>query len=398
MNKPLKLLADVKYGKSPTDVRTDHSYIPIYGTGGIVGSASRGLFQGDGVVVGRKGTLGKPIYVSGDYWVIDTAYAVAPFQGVDAKWLYYNLANYDLESLNEATGVPSINRDYLYRIEFVTLSYPEQRKIAKILSTVDNLIEKTQAMIGKYQSIKQGMMHDLFTRGVDENGHLRPSYEEAPHLYKESELGWISKEWEVSNLKDSLGLVIDNRGKTPPYSEDSIFELIETASISHMVKFPDYSRVTKYVDEHTYYEWFRGHPEKDDVLISTVGEYAGSTAYMETNRGTIAQNLIALRFVPSHSSLYIFYWTKTDGFRRQIHNVMMNAAQPSLKVPHLLASKFPVPKLQEQHVIANKIDSINNLLNSSVSEISKYVSLKAGLMQDLLTGKVRVKVDAKKCL
>ena len=65
---------------------------------------------------------------------------------------------------------------------------------------MDNLIEKTEALIAKYQAIKQGMMHDLFTRGVDEHGHLRPTHDEAPELYKQSELGWIPKEWEVSPL------------------------------------------------------------------------------------------------------------------------------------------------------------------------------------------------------
>src|SRR5208337_4545302 len=78
----------------------------------------------------------------------------------------------------------------------------QQRKIARILTTLDNLIEKTEALIAKYQAIKQGMMHDLFTRGVDAHGHLRPPQTEAPHLYKQSELGWIPKEWEVRQIGD----------------------------------------------------------------------------------------------------------------------------------------------------------------------------------------------------
>ena len=56
----------------------------------------------------------------------------------------------------------------------------EQRKIARILTTLDNLIEKTEALIAKYQAIKQGMMHDLFTRGVDAHGHLRPTQPKPP--------------------------------------------------------------------------------------------------------------------------------------------------------------------------------------------------------------------------
>jgi type I restriction enzyme S subunit len=85
------------------------------------------------------------------------------------------------------------------------LHYPHSpnKKIAKILSTCDEVIEKTEAAIAKYKAIKQGMMHDLFTRGIDTaTGKIRPSYQEASELYKESALGMIPKEWEVKRLED----------------------------------------------------------------------------------------------------------------------------------------------------------------------------------------------------
>ena len=91
-------------------------------------------------MVARKGTLDNPTFVAGPCWVIDTAYAVIPKTEVDAMWLYYSLANYDLRSLNEATGVPSISRDYLYRIGLFSPELREQRRISNILETTDNLI------------------------------------------------------------------------------------------------------------------------------------------------------------------------------------------------------------------------------------------------------------------
>jgi len=79
---------------------------------------------------------------------------------------------------------------------------PQQQRIAEILSTVDEAIEQTEALIAKTQAIKAGLMHDLFTRGVLPNGQLRPPREEAPQLYKQSPLGWIPREWEVAELGD----------------------------------------------------------------------------------------------------------------------------------------------------------------------------------------------------
>ena len=74
---------------------------------------------------------------------------------------------------------------------------PEQLKIAHILTTVDDLIDRTEALIAKLRAIKQGLMHDLLTRGVDEHGQLRPPREEAPELYRELAVGWVPREWEA---------------------------------------------------------------------------------------------------------------------------------------------------------------------------------------------------------
>ena len=219
MSESLRNLSTIEYGASPKEIRSnDYTSIGIYGTGGLVGSATKPLFHGPLVVVARKGTLDKPLFISGDCWVIDTAYAVLPNANVDAKWLYYNLLKYDLKKLNESTGVPSISRDYLYRVTFETFPLPEQRKIARILSTVDAVIEKTEAAIAKYKAIKSGMMRDLFTRGIDlKTGKLRPMYEDAPELYKQSDFGWMPKEGEVVRIGEFSSI---KGGKRLPAGRD----------------------------------------------------------------------------------------------------------------------------------------------------------------------------------
>ncbi|MDF0650577.1 MAG: restriction endonuclease subunit S [Nitrospira sp.] len=203
-------MAEVHYGKSPNTVLTEESHLPIIGAGGIYGRASRAMYNGPAVVVPRKGSLGNPQYVDEPFWPVDTTYAVIPKTWVDAKWLYYSLDAFDLTKLNEATGVPSISRDWLYKVLVGSEEYGEQRRIAEILSTVDEAIEQTEALIAKYRKIKTGLMHDLFTPGLSPEASakggvtwkLRPTRAEAPHLYKASPLGWIPKEWEVSTLRE----------------------------------------------------------------------------------------------------------------------------------------------------------------------------------------------------
>lgn len=120
------------------------------------------------------------------------------------KFLYYllTLQRKSLENQAQGSTFEAINSKELKNFTVQIPSHSEQRKIAKILTTVDNLIEKTEALIAKYEAIKQGMMHDLFTRGVDENGRLRPSYQEAPGLYRETEFGKIPKFWKLAKFSD----------------------------------------------------------------------------------------------------------------------------------------------------------------------------------------------------
>jgi type I restriction enzyme, S subunit len=102
--------------------------------------------------------------------------------------------------MEEGTKMPRTSWQDIKDIRVLCPPYLEQQKIAEILTTIDNLIEKTEALIAKYQTVKQGMMHDLFTRGVDAAGKLRPTFEDAPELYQESAIGWIPKEWEALKL------------------------------------------------------------------------------------------------------------------------------------------------------------------------------------------------------
>lgn len=210
-----------------------------------------------------------------------------------------------------------------------------------------------------------------------------------PAGYKQTDIGVIPADWDVKQLKDLVLKVIDNRGKTPPYSSNPDVELIETASISFVTKYPNYSKITKFVSKKTYDNWFRAHPVKDDLLVSTVGEYSGSSAIMEDNRGTIAQNLIAIR-LKDIDPTYAFYWTRSGNFKEQLDQVMMSQAQPSLRVPWLLDFYLNIPKSEEQTAITKVLSDTDELIEGLKNLIKKKKNIKQGAMQELLTGKRRL--------
>ncbi len=105
-----------------------------------------------------------------------------------------------LKAQTSGTGIPHVDRERLEAISVFCPDDAEQQFVAVILDTLDTAIQETEAIIAKLEAVKQGMLHDLLTRGIDDNGELRPPQAEAPHLYKASPLGWIPKEWSVEPL------------------------------------------------------------------------------------------------------------------------------------------------------------------------------------------------------
>ena len=401
MSESLRNLSTIEYGASPKEIRSnDSTSIGIYGTGGLVGSATKPLFHGPLVVVARKGTLDKPLFISGDCWVIDTAYAVLPDANVEAKWLYYNLLKYDLKKLNESTGVPSISRDYLYRVTFETFPLPEQRKIARILSTVDAVIEKTEAAIAKYKAIKSGMMRDLFTRGIDlKTGKLRPMYEDAPELYKQSDFGWMPKEWEVVRIGEFSSI---KGGKRLPAGRD--FSDSETP-------FP-YLRVTDMVDgsinqSNLKYVPIEIEPIIRSYKISTKDVYvtiAGTLGLF----GTIPENLDNAQLTENAAKItdydsreferdYIKNQCSSEIIQSQINReIGVGGGVPKLALFRIARFFFFKPNIKEQSMIVSHINKAEELINKEIANLSKETSIKQALMSDLLTGKVRVKYHEEK--
>lgn len=393
-DRKLRELALIEYGKSPNGFREEKTSIPIYGTGGVIGFAKSSLFNDPLVVVARKGSLGKPYFTSLPCWVIDTAYAVKPYDGVNAKWLYYSLDNFDLESLNEATGVPSISRDYLYRVKINTPSLPEQKKIARILTTVDNLIEKTQALIEKYKAIKQGMMNDLFTRGVDENGKLRPPYEEAPHLYKESELGWIPKEWSVFIVEQLINERPKN-GYSP--KESDVWSGVYMLGLGCLT-FEGFKPLQiKYAPiEDPKLETARVFD--GDILVSrsnTRELVAITVMYKDIGFPCVYSDLM-MKIKPNDkvNSRFFELLLMSSRVRRQLTNASCGTSGSMMKINSyiLLNCSTAIPSTKEQLDILNALKPITGLLEQEYSYLEKIKLIKKGLMQNLLTGKVRVNV------
>lgn len=391
MNKALFQLAVVHYGKSPNSVRQLDGAYPVYGSSGLVAQANEKLFDGKGIVVARKGTLGNPTYVEGGVWVIDTAYYVDPLPGVNAKWLYYQLQNFDLTKLNEATGVPSIGRDLLYRVEFFTPYEPIQERIAEILSSLDDQIAVTEQLLDKNTSIKKGMMTDLFSRGIDPaTGHLRPSFHDAPEFYYHTPLGPVPKGWEYGLLKRFVR--VTEYGISTSLNEDVTgIPVLRMNNIQNNRFDVSDLKYTKDPDA------YRLKLKKGDVLYNRTNsmDHVGKTALWreELEECSFASYLVRLNLHEEQlRPAYFAHWMSQESSQNAIRVFATPAVQQvNINPTNLQRVEICYPgDPHEQDLIVERIDALDDNIAAESANLMKLQEQKAGLMRDLLTGKVPV--------
>jgi type I restriction enzyme S subunit len=387
MSKELRELANVYYGESPAAVLDHDGLFPILGTGGEYGKANKSLYNGPAIVVPRKGSLGNPQLVEQPFWPVDTTYAVIPKAGVDAAWLFYNLDLFDLRRLNEATGVPSISRDWLYRIVFHDPGPVPQREIGIILRSIDQSISCSATLICKYQKIKAGLMHNLFTRGLDDNGQLRRPRAEAPERYKATSIGWIPVDWVTTRI-DNVGTVQLGRQRSPDqHSGKWTMPYLRVANVFD--GFIDYSDVLQM--DFTPAERRSFSLRAGDILLNEGQslELVGRSAMYEGPDEAFCFQNTLVRFRPNEGQSALFYrglfklWLDTGRF--------VLVAKQTTSVAHLGASRFarmvaPQPCPEEQEMIAERLGKIETALQTEENCKQKLEYLKAGLMQHLLSG------------
>ena len=201
-------LADVftlEYGVSLPERKRQAGKVPVVGSAGIVGFHSESAVEGPGVVVGRKGSIGSVTWIDEAFVPIDTTYYVSPNPlCADLRWLYYVLGRENLSVLNRATGVPGLNRDDVYALRRPIPPLPEQRAIAEVLDSIDEAIERTEAVITATQTLSDSLLHELLTRGVP---GWHTEWKDVPGV------GTIPADWEVVRLGD--GVVHVGSGVTP---------------------------------------------------------------------------------------------------------------------------------------------------------------------------------------
>lgn len=368
-------------------------------------SKSLRVDKGD-LIMSICATVGKPMIVDMPACIHDGFVQIYDLQDTSTEYLYYLLQFHenDFEKRGQPGTQVNLNTTIVEREVVFFPKYQQQTKIAKILSTVDNLIDQTQNIIDKYKAVKQGMMADLFSRGIDMSGtpetnksygQLRPNYEDAPELYQETELGWVPKGWDVHPVENvAIGGFKNGYFKDPKLVGSgkkliNVTELyqdfgidITTDKVERIIVSP--KDFEKYKVDIGDLFFTRSSLVLEGIAKSNIVRNLPEEAVFECHVMRLKPNKEFV--VPEFLALF----TGMPKARSYLMSMAKQVTMTTIAQPDMVGLPTPVPSLNEQQAIVEKIDAIDELIRKEKETVEKNKNIKKGLMQDLLTGKVKV--------
>lgn len=332
--------------------------------------------------VGRINIADQP-YIIGRGLVAITGKDVA--QDYLEQYLHFEESNF--RNVSQGSTFEAINSSELstWPIKYPK-DKPEQSKIAEVLYKVDQAIEQTEYLIAKQQRIKTGLMQDLLTRGLDEHGNLRS---EETHEFKKSPLGRIPVEWEVRTCASLccqivVGIVI----RPVQYYKPDGVPMLRSANI-HENRIDPVNLV--YMSERDNEKLSKSQVSAGDLVTVRTG-YPGTTSVIppEFDGCNCVDIVISRPDQERISSDFLSIWINSAHGKRQVLEGQGGLAQQHFNVGEMRTLLVKTPPLNEQKQIEKILQKQAATMTDLDHNLVKLRSLKTALMQDLLTGKVRV--------
>ncbi len=357
----------IMHGKNQSQIVDPEGRYPILATGGVIGRTNSYLSNKPSVLIGRKGTIDKPQYMDTPFWTVDTLFYSEIKTGISAKFLFYKFLMVNWKSYNEASGVPSLNASTIENVEMLMPPLEEQEAIAEALSDADAAIESLDALIAKKRDVKQAAMQQLLT------GRTRlPGFNAD---WKEVRLGEYAAFFKGNGLSKSQ-LIDDGPQQCVHYGElfTHYGPVIETVT-SKCVEFEGSFRSLA-----------------GDVLMpgSDVTPRGLATASaIKVSDVVLGGDVIVIRTKPNslHGPFLSNFIRMSKG---RVLRLVKGSTVYHIHAKDLADFEVLTPPLKEQEAIAEALGVMDDEIEALTEQVSKLRMVKEGMMQDLLTGKVRL--------
>ncbi|MDA3898555.1 MAG: restriction endonuclease subunit S [Desulfobacteraceae bacterium] len=373
-------------------------YTPYYGANGLQGFIDGWIFNEPLILLAEDGgyfdqfeTRSVAYKITGKSWVNNHAHILRPKEGYDFDFIFYSLEHKNVLPFIRGGTRAKLNQNELRCIKInIPKEVSVQKKISKILQILDQAIEKTEALIHKYQQIKSGLMHDLFNRGLSADGKLRPPREQAPELYQETPIGWVPKAWDCVPVNDLCLQVVDCPHSTPFYQDNGI-PCIRTADmVPGQLLLDQAYRVSK-IDYLKRIQ--RLTPKQGDIIYSREGERLGIASPVGEDKVCLGQRVMLLRPGQEVDQNFLLWSMNLPYFYRRVVKGLGATTSPHVNVGDIKNIMTYRPPEKEQVFIGKSIKTVQAKLLTEELYRKKLITQKSGLMHDLLTGKVPVFID-----
>ena len=287
--------------------------------------------------------------------------SVIPNSDTDYMFLYYLLKfnKGNIENMGSGTTFKEVSGNTMKSIKvYIPVDIEEQRKIASILSALDDKIELNNRINENLESQAQAIFKSWFGADIE---NLNPS-----------------------NCKSLGELVtsVDNRGKTPPNNNiETPYPLIEIASLRTDGRIATYRNCSKFVTEEVYNSWFRsGHPKQKDILMSTVGSLAELKLFWG-DKGSIAQNIVAFRCYDNNLPMYLYQYLLRK--QHELAAYEIGSVQASIKVSQVIEYDIAIPPKELLDSFDKISTQLTELIYQNEADIDVCHKLSDTLLQRL---------------
>lgn len=310
------------------------------------------------------------------FWPIDTTYFVKARQTVDWDWLAATLHHARLNDLNEATGVPGLNRDKAYLQPILLPPLDEQRRIAEVLRSVDEAIARTKVVVQQASRAMQGMLQRLFVEGIGHSDFKDGHSTSIPASWDEKPLGELSVTGITygvvqpgPNVADGIPFV---RGGDFPNGKIDIGAL---------------RKIGKDVAS----QYRRTELKGGEIVVSLVG-YPGACAIVpdELAGANIARQAALIRPCKDVVAQYLYQFLRSPIGQQRLKKETIGSAQQVINLRDLKEVIVAIPPKQEQELIAATLADLDTFVELETANLDKLTALKGSIAADLLSGRVRV--------
>ncbi|MGZ8946166.1 MAG: restriction endonuclease subunit S [Methylococcaceae bacterium] len=388
--KKLKYLAKIKNGQDQKQVLIEDGGFPVYGSGGEFGRAYQYLYNQKSVLLGRKGTIDKPLFIQEPFWTVDTMYYTKIFSSVFPKFFFYQCLTIEFNYYQFGSTVPSMTQESLHNNYFAVPNFQEQTTIANFLDRetlrIDALAEEKNHFIGLLKEKRLALISHVVTKGLDTTVKMKDSGVEW--------LGEVPEHWMMSYLKFVTYKIIDTEHKTATFYEDGEYHVVRTSDVKNgRLIF----KSAKYTNHEVYLEWTaRGTPEAGDILFTREAP-AGEACIVPTNSQICLGQRMVL-FKVNHKKilpmflLYSLYGGLSDDFIRQLSqgSTVIHLNMADIKNIPL----FEIP-INEQQSIVQYLEQQTTKIDSLITETQQSIALlkehRTALISAAVTGKIDVR-------